>query len=257
MAHQHSTGTSLHRQHYKMGAELDFASSEAYKLFRTNLVFSFLDKEGGKIIGLTSSRPQDGKSTSSINLAYSLAEEGHRVLLIDGDMRRFGLTSALNKPIAPGLSNYLVGNAKDVIYKNVLHENLSLITSGDPPPNPVELIGSSRMKTVLDTLRQRYDYVIVDLPPVNLVSDPLVVSKYLDGVILVVRHAYSMRKEVLEAVRRLKFVNAHILGFVYNCYHKGKTKTYRRYSYDAYGSSSNAYHSVHSDDSNGKSKESE
>ena len=236
MAYRYSSGASRQRQAHKLGSNLDFASAEAYKLLRTNLIFSFPNKEGGKIIGLTSARPQDGKSFSAINLAYALAESGSRVILIDGDMRRSSLAPTLNMPMAPGLSNYLAGDAKDVIHKNVLHENLSLITAGDPPPNPAELIGSPRMKMVLDALSQRYDYIILDLPPVNLVADPLVVSKYLDGMILVLRHAHSKRREVLEAVRQLKFVNTHIVGFIYNGYGKksSKRRSYYRSNYSSY-----------------------
>ena len=242
MAYRYSSGTSRQRQAHKLGPNLDFASAEAYKLLRTNLVFSFPNKESGKIIGLTSAHPQDGKSFSAINLAYSLAEAGSRVVLIDGDMRRSSLAPTLNMPMAPGLSNYLAGDAKDVIHKNVLHENLSLITAGDPPPNPAELIGSPRMKMVLDALSQRYDYIILDLPPVNLVADPLVVSKYLDGMILVLRHAHSKRREVLEAVRQLKFVNTHIVGFIYNGYGKksSKRRSYYRSSYSPYKTKPNA-----------------
>lgn len=237
MAQEYKSSKSHQREPHKLGAELNFASAEAYKLLRTNLIFSFPNKEGGKIIGITSPRPQDGKSYSSINLSYSLAEAGYRVLLVDADMRRSSIASTLHKPVAPGLSNYLIGTAKDVIHKNILHENLSLVTAGDPPPNPAELVGSTRMKTMLEALSQRYDYVIVDLPPVNLVADPLVISKYLDGVVVVLRHAHSKRKEILEAVRQLQFVDAHIVGFIYNGY--GKRKAYRRpyyrsgYSYGA------------------------
>lgn len=229
MAYQYLSGTSRQRKAHKLGKDLDFASAEAYKLLRTNLIFSFPNKEGGKIIGLTSARPQDGKSFSAINLAYSLAEAGNRVVLVDADMRRSSLAPTLNIPTVPGLSNYLIGGAKDVIHKGVLHENMSLITAGDTPPNPAELLGSPRMKMVLDALTQRYDYIIVDLPPVNLVADPLVVSKYLDGIILVLRHAHSKRSEVLEAVRQLKFVKTHIVGFVYNDY--GKKPARPRYSH--------------------------
>lgn len=260
MAYKYTAGVSRQRQPHMLGAELDFASAEAYKLLRTNLVFSFPNKEGGKIIGLTSPRPQDGKSFSAINLSYSLAEAGNRVVLIDGDMRRSSLAPTLNKPASPGLSNYLVGDAKDVIHKNVLHENLSVITAGDPPPNPAELIGSSRMKMVLDALSQRYDYVIVDLPPVNLVSDPLVISKYLDGIIVILRHAHSKRREVMEAVRQLKFVQANIVGFVYNGYNK--KRSYRRRSYYATSLTAEAkyaaaYRSTHTEKNASEEKESE
>lgn len=221
---------SSQRAVHKFGPDLDFAASEAYKLLRTNLSFSFPNKQTGRVIGLTSPRPQDGKSYSSINLAYSLAEAGNQVVLIDGDMRRSSLATTLEKPQTPGLSNYLVGNAKDVIHKNVMHENVSFIAAGDPPPNPSELLGSERMKRVLEALSQKYDYIIIDLPPVNLVSDPLVVSKYLDGIVMVLRHMHAKQSEVKEAVRQFKFVNAHILGFVYNGYDKGR-KFFRRRSY--------------------------
>ncbi len=229
MSYKYSKGEPRQRPRHKMGPELDFASAEAYKLLRTNVAFSFSQGDTGKAIGMTSPRPQDGKSFSSINLAYALAEKGSRVILIDADMRRPSIAGTLQKAPSPGLSNYLVGDAKDVIHKNVLHENLSLITAGDLPPNPAELIGSERMKHVLDALRQRYDYIIVDLPPVMLVSDALVLSEYLDGIILVARHAYSKCNDVLESVRQLKFVNARMLGFVYNDY--GKHRRYRRHNY--------------------------
>ena len=233
--------TSKQRQPHKLGSEMDFSLSEAYKLLRTNVVFSFSEKENGRVIGMTSSRPQDGKSFCSINLAYSMAQGGYRVLLIDGDMRRSSIAATLGKPITPGLSNYLVGEAKDVIHKGVLHENLSLITAGDPPPNPAELIGSDHMQQVLTALRQRYDYIIVDLPPVNLVSDPLVISKLLDGVVLIVRHGYSKRHEVLEAFRKLKFVNAPLLGTVYNGHSKGGKYRHRAYYVDGKYSKYSSY----------------
>ena len=111
------------RELHKIGADLDFAASEAYKLLRTNLTFAIPNKQEGRIVGMTSARPQDGKSFSAINLAYSLAEAGNQVILIDADMRRPSLANTLGKPATPGLSNYLVGEAKDVIHKNVLHPN--------------------------------------------------------------------------------------------------------------------------------------
>ena len=231
MAHKNFEGVARQKKAHKLGAELDFASSEAYKLLRTNLSFSIPNKDKGRVIGLTSARPGDGKSYTAINLAYSLAEAGNRVLLIDADMRRSSIAMTLDKPLSPGLSNYLVGDAKDVIHKSVLHESLSLITAGDLPPNPAELIGSERMGMMLGALSQRYDYVILDLPPVSLVADPLVISKHLDGIVLVLRHSYSRCGEIKDAVRQLKFVNAHILGFVYNGYDKGRG--YRRHGYAA------------------------
>ena len=200
-----------------IGPELNFASNEAYNLLRTNLSFSLPDKTGGKIIGVTSACPQDGKSTTSINLSYSLAEAGHKVLLIDADMRRPTIAKLLNEPISPGLSNLLAGDeSEEILHKGLLSEKLDILFSGDIPPNPSELIGSAKMQSTLEAYQAQYEYVIIDLPPVTLVSDPLAVSKYLDGIIVVVRHKKTRKKEVIETVRQLRFVGVKILGFVYN-----------------------------------------
>ena len=213
----------------RFGNNLDFASTEAYKLLRTNLSFSLPDKEGGKIIGITSPCPQDGKSTTSLNLSYALAETGHSVLLIDADMRRPSIAKTLELPAAPGLSNILVDSKENAFHEKVMHEKLTVLLSGDIPPNPSELITSAKMQNLLSELAAKYDYVIVDLPPVNAVSDPIAVSKYIDGMIIVVRHGFSRRKDVVEAIRQLKMVNAKIFGFVYNGIYKGKK--YRAYKF--------------------------
>jgi receptor protein-tyrosine kinase len=226
--------------HAAFGADMNFAATEAYNLLRTNLSFSLPDMEGGKIIGVTSSCPQEGKSTTSINLAYALAEAGNQVLLIDSDMRRPSICNVLALSMTPGLSNLLAGEASEgYIHKNVLHPGLSAIMSGDIPPNPSELISSVRMENTLESFRSEYDYVIVDLPPVHLVSDPLAMSKYVDGVIVVVRHEKTRRNDVIETVRQLKFVGAHILGFVYNGYKKNKDHYYTSNSKDHYYESKN------------------
>ena len=206
----------------KIGKDLDFASSEAYKLLRTNIMFSVPDKPGGKVIGITSPCPQEGKSTTSLNLAYTLAEAGNRVILIDSDMRRPSISKTLNMPKAPGLSNRLTNNDVTAINIGVLHENLSIMFSGDIPPNPSELVSSENMKALIGEFRENYDYVIVDLPPVTAVSDPLVMSKNIDGLVIVIRHGHTRRRDVMETMRQLELVNAKVLGFVYNGYMKMK-----------------------------------
>ncbi len=219
----------------KIGAELDFASQEAYNLLRANLAFSIPTKTTGKIIGITSSHPAEGKSFTAINIAYTLAKDGNKVLIIDSDMRRPSIYKTLDLTLTPGLSNLLTKNPGGVIREKVLHENLYVLTAGDLPPNPSELIGSSRMKDVLELVSKHYDYVILDLPPVLVVPDALVMSRYLDGIIVVVRHQEVKKREVLDVVRQLKFAKAHILGFVYNGYghgtgyYKNKGKYYKRY----------------------------
>lgn len=207
------------------GKELDFASIEAYNLLRTNLMFSVPDGNSGRVLGLTSPCPEDGKSTTSVNLAYVLAEAGNKVLLVDADMRRPSLAKNVDVPMVPGLSNCLVDKVEGTIHTGILHDNLSIMCSGDIPPNPSELIGSEKMKSFVAEMREKYDYVIFDLPPVNAVSDPLIMSKNIDGMILVVRHAHTRHRDVSEAVRQFDLVGAKILGFVYN----GVYKTRRAY----------------------------
>lgn len=227
----------------RFASELDFASAEAYNLLRTNLSFALADKEGGaKLLGVSSPCPQEGKSFTSINLAYSLAKDGQRVLLIDGDMRRPSVAGVLEMSRTPGLSNLLKGgNAEEIIHFGTLHENLDVLLSGDIPPNPSELLGSERMKKVIGELAEKYDFVIVDLPPVTAVADPLVMSKLLDGIVVVVRHGYTKKRNVRETVRQLTFSGVHILGFVYNGFRYGNGGYYKRsgkyYRKDYYTSS--------------------
>lgn len=215
--------TDKPRRTRTIGKDLDFASVEAYNLLRTNLSFALPDVDGGKAIGITSPCPQEGKSTTSVNLAYALAEAGHKVILIDADLRRPSLGKVVDVPTVPGLSNLLVDeNVQGAIHEGVLHQNLTMLLSGNIPPNPSELVGSERMKNFIDGLRKTYDYVIVDLPPVNAVSDPLAASKHIDGMIVVVRHGHTKRKELIETIRQLELVNAKVFGFVYNGIYKTK-----------------------------------
>lgn len=203
------------KKHY-VGADMNYASREAYNLLRTNISFAFPDAEGGKVVGVCSSCPQEGKSTTSINLAYSLAEAGYKVLLIDGDMRRPSVYETVSLDMEPGLSDMLSGKSGVEVHTGVLHEGMSVLTSGHIPPNPSELIGSHKMMTLLEEYKKEYDYIIVDLPPVLSVSDPVAVSKYLGGMIIVVRHLRTRRRDIIETIRQLEYAGVKILGFVYN-----------------------------------------
>ena len=216
MKTKYYSGIRTRKKSARIGEELSFASKEAYNLLKTNISFAFPDQNGGKVIGVSSSCPQEGKSTTSINLAYALADGENKVLLIDGDMRRPSVCFTLGADMAPGLSNMLAKNEEVKIHKGILQDNLDMITSGDIPPNPSELIGSQRMKDFLDDCRQEYDYIVVDLPPVLSVADTLAVSKFIDGVVIVVRHNNAKRRDVVETIRQLEFANAKVVGFVYN-----------------------------------------
>ena len=208
--------------------KISFTMSEAYNFLRANLKFSVPNKEKGKVIGITSAYPQEGKSYTSINLAYSLAKYGSKVLLIDADMRRSQLFAALSLPASPGLSNLLASdsNPDETVHRGVFDENLSILMSGDFPPNPAELLESDKMAELVARFSQEYEYILIDLPPVAVVADPLFVSKHLDGMLMVVRHKESRRKHVNSAVRHLKFSGVKIIGFIYNGY--SKHATYRR-----------------------------
>lgn len=222
----------------RFGPDLHFASAEAYNLLRTNLSFSMPGKQGSKIIGITSSCPQEGKSFTSINIAYAFAKNGHKTLLLEADMRRPSIAGALGEKRTPGLSNVLSGQCDDSCVRNgLLHENLSIMFAGEIPPNPSELIGSNEMKLFMDRMSEQYEYVIVDLPPIISVADALIISKYIDGMVMILRHGQTRRKNVVEAVRQLRFANVHILGFVYNGYRRGNgyynknRRYYKKYGY--------------------------
>ncbi|MCD8068327.1 MAG: CpsD/CapB family tyrosine-protein kinase [Lachnospiraceae bacterium] len=199
-----------------IGDKLDFAASEAYKLLRTNLMLSLTDEKSCHVIGITSSVAGEGKSSTAVNLAYFLAETDKRVLYIEADMRMPVLAERINMPASPGLSNYLAGmcGINDAFRKSNIHNRLYVVTAGDVPPNPSELLASAKMEATLNALSERFDYIIMDLPPVNVVADALIVSKMVDGIVLVVRKNYCRKKTLSEAIRRLKYLNARVLGIV-------------------------------------------
>lgn len=199
-----------------IGTNLSFAAAEAYKLLRTNLEFSLPAADGCQIIGVTSALRGEGKSTTSINIAYTMAQTGKRVLLVEADLRLSTIARRLRIHVKPGLTNLMVGqcSGNDVLQKSGLNPNLWVITAGDTPPNPAELLGSNPMAVTLKTMAKIFDIIIVDLPPVTAVSDALIVSKLLDGMIIVVRQNYCDRAAVDEVVRQLRFADAKILGFV-------------------------------------------
>lgn len=221
---------TLEETRMTIGTNLSFAAAEAYKLLRTNLNFSLPDVSGCKIIGVTSALRGEGKSTTSVNIAYTMAQTGQKVLLLEADMRLPTLSKRLRVAPAPGLSNLLAGqcNGNDILQKSGLISNMWVTTAGDIPPNPAELLSSDNMEVTLKTLADYFDVIIVDLPPVTAVTDAVVVSKLLQGMIVVVRQNYCDRASVDEVIRQLRFVNAKILGFVMTGADT-HAKTYKRY----------------------------
>ncbi len=229
-----------------MGGKLSFVASEAYKLLRTKLQFSFSDENDCHVIGISSALSGEGKSLTAINLAFSLSQLDKKVLLIDCDMRRPTLAEKLGILKTPGLSNYLTRQCRleDMVQMCGLkgsEQAFQVITAGQNPPNPIELLSSERMKKGLEEVRKVYDYVILDLPPVGEVSDAMAVAKETDGILLVVRQNYCDRLSLSEAVRQFDFIHSKILGVVFNCasehsgaYGKGYYKRYYRRYYHRY-----------------------
>ena len=194
---------------------LSFGAAEAYKLLRTNLLFAMPDKPC-RIIGITSSVRGEGKSTTSVNLSYTFAQSGKRVLLIDADLRLPSIASKLNIPSKPGLSNLLAGlnNEKSCLMISEYFDNWYILPAGDIPPNPSELLGSERMHALLERYTKFFDYIIIDLPPIDLVADALVISPWTDGLVLAVRQNYAERKALNSCMYQVKKVGAKFLGFV-------------------------------------------
>ena len=225
-----------------IGSNVSFAAAEAYKLIRTKLQFSFADEKKCRVIGISSAMTGEGKSLSAINLAYTISQLDKKVLLIDCDMRRPSLATKLPIQKTPGLSNYLTGqnNMDNVIQPcGIKNEETAfhVMSAGNNPPNPVELLSSGRMQAMLKFFRDYYDYIILDLPPVGEVSDALTASKMADGIVLVVRQDYCNRVALSDTLRQFEFVDAKILGIVYNCATEngaGYGKKYYKKYYKAY-----------------------
>ncbi len=209
----------------KFGDEMNFASSEAYNAIRTNVMLSVHAKNTAKVIGITSASPQEGKSYTSINLAYSLAKNGSRVLLVSADMRKPSVEDKLSITKMKGLSNILAGeipvDRKLPIIRSGLHPNLSLLCAGDLPPNPSELLGSETADRLFRRLGDYYHYIILDLPPVGVVIDPIAAAHLIDGMVLVVTKGFSQKKILKKSVAQLRYADVKILGFVFNKHGSG------------------------------------
>jgi tyrosine-protein kinase Etk/Wzc len=192
---------------------------EAYRSLRTNLLFSRIEHPP-RVIAFTSPMPGDGKSTTAVNLAAVLAQPGHRILLVDADMRRGVLHEVLGTAREPGLSEVLFGRSSlgEAVSRVEPSEGAALdfLPSGIWPPNPAELVASPRMREVLEAAREQYEMVILDAPPLNLVTDAAVLGAQCDGVILVARAGVTEEAPLEYAVEQLASVRAPLLGTVLN-----------------------------------------
>lgn len=216
-----------------------FHIKEAYKALRTNMMFSLAGKESKKIV-ITSSYPGEGKSTACINLAMTFAEMGKKVIIIDGDLRKPTMHQKLGITHDRGLAHVITGLAtsEEVIIKDV-RENLDSIPAGYTPPNPAELLASQEMDELLKSLEAHYEYIFIDTPPLNVVTDATLLSSKASGTILIVRQDITHYRDIAQAIEKLEFAHAKILGFILQGA-KEKSRKYKKYGkyahYGRYGS---------------------
>ena len=203
------------------GPELlwDFRSpfAEAIRVFRTSIQLSSTSR-GSRVIAVTSCQPGEGKSTLSMNLAAALAQGGKKVILVDTDMRRPSVYWRLGLSDKKGLSEFLTGleSLNDVTQRHKTLTTLDVIPSGISPPLPADLLASDQMKQLIQKLRESYEYVIFDTPPVLSVTDPLIVATLADGMVLVIRQGYCTRAMLMRAAEVFRDVEVKVYGFVLN-----------------------------------------
>lgn len=187
---------------------------EAYRMLRTNLQFSHIDREL-KTIAITSAKPNEGKSTVVTNLAIVLAQAGHKVLVIDCDFRNPTQHKNFKRSNRKGFSNCIANHedAHQVIQATDV-ENVLLIAVGPIPPNPSELLGSKHVAVILESLKQDYDYILIDTPPIMPVTDAAIVGSKVDGMIMVVEYGTIGPKLLKEAKSRLDSPNINLIGAV-------------------------------------------
>jgi exopolysaccharide transport family protein len=206
--------------------------AESYRALRTSLLLSNLGAPP-KVIMVTSARPQEGKTTTSINTAIVLAQKGVRVLLIDADLRRPSVHKTLGMGPRSGLSNVLTGSAtvQQTISLSPILSNLFILPAGTPPPNPAELLASANMRVLIDDLRGQYDHIVIDTPPTLSVTDAVVLSPRADATILVIRSGQTTKQALRRSRDILMQVNAHVAGVLLNAVDLTSPDYYYYYEY--------------------------
>ena len=196
--------------------EASSSAAEAYRVLRTSVLLSSAGNPPKKIL-ITSGQPGEGKTTTVVNTAISLAQLGSSVIIIDCDLRKPTIHKVFGFDQGRGISTYLSRNVElDGLIQKLQIPNLSALACGPIPPNPAELISSEKMKTLLRQLSERYDHIVIDSPPLVNVTDPVILSTLVDGVILVVHGGKSTRDVVRRSRQELSTVGAKIFGVVLN-----------------------------------------
>lgn len=192
-------------------------ASEAFRRIRVNLEYTTTPQKS-KVVMVTSSVPNEGKTVVAANLAAVIGMSEKRTILLSLDMRRPEMHYKFKLSNKIGISDVLAGKAdlKDVIWQHEVYPNLNIITSGRIPPNPAELLASHRMKEVLEELRKRYDYIIIDTPPVNYAADAMVLIKYVDITLFVVKSGFTELRYLKELEALIKKMHIEHYGIVLN-----------------------------------------
>ena len=212
--------------------KVPFAVVEAYKTIRTNLSFS-LPHTGNKSFVISSSVPSEGKSTTAVNVAVAFSQLGKNVLLIDADLRRPSIHKKLKLVNTKGLYSILSATASFEDCVQNVSKSLDVLTSGPLPSNPIELIESTALADLLELLKTRYEYIIFDSTPINIVSDAISLAPKTDGLVLVVKEGSTRKDDVRRALAACKFANIRVLGTIINDVNSKHT---RKYSYKKYRS---------------------
>lgn len=224
-----------------LSADTPFHIAESYKTLRTNLLFSIaaVEAELQNVVVVSSSLPGEGKSVSSANLAIALSQTGARVLLVDADLRKPVQNKMFAQSNVRGLSTVLIGETVlEVAIKNEVRPGLDLLTSGKIPSNPSELLGSKAMRRLLGELSAAYDYVIVDTPPIYVVSDALTFASHTAGLLIAVCPSICKHEHLKRTVESAALADVHILGaFLSNTAggglglsYKGRAEKYKKYN---------------------------
>lgn len=204
-------------------------AAEAYRTLRTNIQFLALQNKIQTIV-ITSSKSREGKTTIASNLAVVMAQMGSKVLIVDCDQRKAKIHKVFDVSNDKGLSDVLINevNFKDVL-KKIFLENLYILTAGTISPNPSDLFASIQMKNLMDELKSCFDYIILDTPPINKVTDTQLISQYSDGCVLVVASRETNVEEIVKSKKLLENIKNRILGVVLNKVEISKKDYYMYY----------------------------
>ncbi|MBO4877204.1 MAG: polysaccharide biosynthesis tyrosine autokinase [Ruminococcus sp.] len=227
-------GKSAADNHIKLtDKDVSFNIVESYKSIRTNVTFSLSTLER-KIFAVSSSSPDEGKSTIASNIAIALAQGGNKVLLIDADMRKSVIHKIFELTNKKGLSSAVskMNDLHECIHKDVM-DSLDVMTAGPIPPNPSELLASENMSVILDELDKEYDIIVIDTPPINIVTDAMELAKIISGLFLVVRYRRTTFEDVDAVIKKVEFAQINLLGFILNDI-KAKNSVYSKYGKNKY-----------------------